>query len=161
MKPDDAGSISTRNGLRVSKKAYDDWQARSRKNALDRRNKTPRMATSPKPKTTKKSESPTDWPAKVRKLAKKRSGGICETDNCTNAATELHHRKKRRHGDHRIENALHLCAVHHAGIHYAERRARDLGRIVHSTADPAAVVVQLNEHRRVLLTPTGTYQEAA
>lgn len=112
-------------------------------------------------RSLKQKRSRNEWSAKVKRQAAQRSGGTCEIDDCHATADHLHHRKKRRHGDHRIENALHLCAVHHDIVHSLEAESQRLGFIVHSTDDPAAVVVQLNPRRRVLLAGDGTYQEAA
>lgn len=73
-----------------------------------------------------------------------RSGGYCEVRasvRCTGVASHRHHRKLRRHGNHTLENLLHVCTHCHEEIHghpdvsYARRW------LLHSTDDPATMPV--------------------
>jgi hypothetical protein len=106
----------------------------------------------------------TKWPPAIRRLASRRSGGVCEIDG-EHPADHLHHRKGRRHGDHRICNALHVCWFHHEMIHGRAgggtiARSYELGWIVPSHLDPADIPAVLHDEPR-LLTLDGDYREAA
>lgn len=150
----------TRNGLPVDPAKDRDWRRRSaQKYAAKQRQRRheARLATKVKP-----AKPGNDWPARTRKLAKQRSGGWCEIGgNCR--ATDLHHRKARRHRDHRVENALHLCRRHHDLLGTAGVRATALvyGWIVPSGRDPARTPVLLASGERAMLTADGRYEDAA
>lgn len=160
MTRDDAGGIKPRrNGLPVDPAKVRAWQirgaeryaakVRSRRNAA---RLTTRIDRRPKPGN--------DWPTAVRTAAARRSGGACEIDG-EDPAVHLHHRKLRRHGDHRICNALHVCQRHHDEIHRNRgRRSYELGWLVRSTDDPATVPAVLHDTRQ-FLTLDGDYREAA
>lgn len=70
-----------------------------------------------------------------------RSGGKCElhAPGCRGRATEFHHRRLRRSGDHRYENCLHLCLACHTWVHDHPAAAKEGGWIVPQWLDPAAV----------------------
>lgn len=149
----------SRNGLRVDAAKQREWQHRgAKKYAAKRRtsrNKN-RMTAAVKPR-------PNDWSTRVRGLGKKRSQGFCEIGGRCRA-THLHHRKFRRFGDHRIQNALHVCGWHHAFIHGDNggsiAASRDAGWIVRGHADPATIPVLIACGARVLLDGQGCYQDA-
>jgi hypothetical protein len=156
----DSDGITRRNGLKVDAAKQAAWQRRGaiRYAAKQRARKGAARHTS---KIDRRPSAANDWPPLVRKLARRRSGGVCEI--ClTEAATHLHHRKLRRHGDHRIVNALHLCAKCHQDVHRGDQRiaAYDAGYLVRSHHDPADVPVVLNDER-MLLTADGDYELAA
>lgn len=83
-----------------------------------------------------------DWSPDTRRLVRLRSGGMCEL-KCNRIADQMHHRKLRAHGDHRAENCLHLCRMHHDWIHANVMDAYGRGWLVRSTLDPALVKVEL------------------
>lgn len=83
-----------------------------------------------------------DFSSKTRALVRARSGGVCEAaivGVCMGRAGQMHHRKLRRHGDHRPVNALHVCQSCHDYIHLHPKWARTLGLLLRSSADPDAV----------------------
>lgn len=102
---------------------------------LPKKRKQPRRQVASKPAETG------DWSTDVRKEVRLRSRGVCEL-GCNRPATEMHHRKLRRHGDHSAINCLHVCANHHRWIHDHVFDSYQLGWLVRSTLDPAAVVVE-------------------
>lgn len=83
------------------------------------------------------------FPASVRKVVAKRSGGVCE--GCGNApATEFHHRRfKSRGGKDTVPNCLHLCGWgNHTGCHgLAHSASPPPGWAVHSWESPELVPV--------------------
>lgn len=84
-----------------------------------------------------------DWTPETRAIVRRRSGGLCEWAGCNAVATDMHHRKLRRFGDHRPVNCLHLCAFHHNGVIHAQvLYARGHGFIVRSTLDPEMVEIR-------------------
>ena len=85
-----------------------------------------------------------DWSPEVRKEVRLRSGGMCEL-KCNKIATSMHHRKLRRHGDHRAVNCIHLDRGCHDWIHAHVFESYQLGWLVRSTLDPADVPVELPE----------------
>lgn len=158
-----AAGIS-RNGLPVDPVKQREWQRRGAVNyaAKRRRNQLQHNQARLTTKIAPASSQPrkrNDWPAAVRRLAVKRSGGVCERCG-EEPASELHHRKSRRCRDHRICNALHLCAWCHDWIDDNPKAARLSGWIVPSTLDPAVIAVTVIG-RRVILTDTGDYEMAA
>lgn len=156
----DADGIS-RNGLRVDRAKQLAWQRRGAE-AYAARQRARRSAARLTTRIDRaKPANRNDWPAAVRNLARRRSGGVCEL--CLeHPAEHLHHRKSRRHHDHRIVNALHLCHRCHDRIHTSRSRtaAYDAGHLVRALDDPAAIAVVLPVGR-VLLTDDGDYLEEA
>lgn len=150
----DAHGIS-RNGLHVDLAKQRAWRIRGAQ-----RYAAKRRAGNARARMTTRISPANDWPPLVRKMATKRSGGVCEI--CVNRkATSLHHRRGRRSRDHRIVNALHLCGWCHDAVHCgSRRRAETHGWIVRQTSEPADIPVLLGGVE-VTLTDTGTYQEAA
>lgn len=80
-----------------------------------------------------------------------RSGGRCERCG-QEEATDLHHRKRRDSGDHRVVNLLDLCRDCHAHVHNNPLESLERGWIVASERDPEAVAARL-----VLWTVMPTY----
>lgn len=70
---------------------------------------------------------------------RRRSGNRCEIHGCPHRATQFHHRKLRRHGDHRAVNCLHICTDHHVEIHDNVEVSYVMGWLVPSYKDPADV----------------------
>lgn len=85
---------------------------------------------------------PTGFPENVRQEVRRRSGGRCEILACDKRADHFHHRKLRRHGDHRSVNTLHVCNEHHQWIHANVEASITMGWIVPSWKDPAEVPVR-------------------
>lgn len=52
----------------------------------------------------------------ARPIVAKRSGGMCERCGAARAS-DMHHRKLRRHGDHGPANLVHLCGSGTTGCH--------------------------------------------
>lgn len=161
-----------RNGIRVDPAKQRDWQKRgavkyaAKRQANQLQHNQARRTTKIAPSTAAPKKR-NDWPPATRKLAKLRSGGVCELDG-TSRATHLHHRKFRRHRDHRIQNALHVCDRCHDVIHGHGSKDASIetsvlmGWIVPANQDPAKVSVLLpNTEGRVLLDDRGHYLEAA
>jgi len=63
---------------------------------------------------------------------------------CHGAAQHVHHRKLRRHGDHRPANLLHVCYACHDAIHSSWYAATAYARhfLLRSYQDPEAHPVQ-------------------
>lgn len=106
-----------------------------------------------------------DVPLSTRLSVNKRSKGRCEV--CfVSAATDVHHRKRRREKDHSVTNCLHLCRACHRRTHERPAASRDRGWIVSSCVDDPATVPVLYRGVWVVLTdeaellptsrPTGT-----
>lgn len=110
----------------------------------------------PKKKTlVQLKEEGKDWPDHVREAALRRAGHQCEVglEGCkVFMGLQLHHRKLRRHGDHRLENAIVACFWCHQisphAIHSGEMVmvdgvlklvAEHLGWFVRSYSDPALI----------------------
>lgn len=94
------------------------------------------LARTAMPKSSGK--SPTDWSPSVRAAAVARSGGWCEFPECDKQATNLHHRLRReRPGADCVDNAMHLCALHHTFVHSVGREAYVRGWLLR-TGDPIA-----------------------
>lgn len=73
-----------------------------------------------------------------RAIVLARSGGRCEwrdldLERCVNQAEHLHHKLRRRHGDHSPENLMHVCLVHHDWIHRNVKKAEIMGYLKRST----------------------------
>jgi len=110
-----------------------------------------------------------DVPPATRDLLRQRSRGRCEAARyaagCTQAATDVHHRKRRRDGGHAIANLVDLCRACHRWAHDHPAEARDLGLIVSAFADPAEAPLLVlhratGERWPALLTDDGAYQLA-
>lgn len=81
----------------------------------------------------------------VRAIVAARSGGACEaraTRACTGRAAHVHHRKLRRHGDHRPVNLLHVCVMCHDAIHGNVERAYGYGWLIPSYGVPEDIPVR-------------------
>lgn len=116
------------------------WSKIKRKHEL--RRSAPLTSTKGLKRSPIKSRGPTkDIPPKTRKAVERRSKGLCEIEHedCTGVAVSMHHRKLRRHGDHRACNLIHLCQVMHGYIHDHTWVAYQEGWLVHSTDDPATI----------------------
>lgn len=88
-----------------------------------------------------KKARPNGFPERTRLAVRRRSGGRCEagSKHCSGPAAHLHHRKLRRHKDHSVVNALHVCRACHEHIHANPGVAYLMGWLVHEWADPAQV----------------------
>lgn len=78
-------------------------------------------------------------PKSTREALSQRSGGRCEAGlaGCTGKATEAHHRKPRRSGDHSLDNLADLCAhCHKACIHGNPFWSYHHGWLVRSGSQP-------------------------
>ncbi len=73
------------------------------------------------------------------KVVYRRSGGHCEMPGCQRLTDELHHRKLRRHGDHRPVNLMHLCREHHRLVHDNPETSYENGWLVHGYDDPGMI----------------------
>lgn len=92
-------------------------------------------------KSKRSTRAGTIIPAASRKEVRRRSGGKCEIvhDGCLGMGTSMHHRKLRRHGDHRPCNLIHVCAVMHRRIHDDVEVSYGQGWLVRGHDDPEAV----------------------
>jgi hypothetical protein len=91
------------------------------------------------------SKAPNDIPVAERRAVEARSGGWCEarvSARCTGTAVHKHHRKLRRHRDHRAINLLDVCTFCHDVIHAHPADAYARGLLLRSTDDPAAVPIR-------------------
>jgi len=79
--------------------------------------------------------------ARVSQEIMYRSRLNCEAalPGCEGRGVHLHHRKLRRHGDHRTVNGLHVCRSCHDRIHNHPGEAFELGLLVHPWDDPAHI----------------------
>lgn len=87
----------------------------------------------------------------ARAVIRIRSRGLCEirwAPDCRGVAGdgEPHHRKLRRHGDHRPVNGLDTCPPCHRWAHDNVAAARVVGVIVASWHDAASVPVTVGPH---------------
>jgi hypothetical protein len=96
-----------------------------------------------------------------RRAGSPRSDQAASASGASAEAVHLHHRKLRRHGDHRIVNALHVCTT-------ATTRSTTRAQLVlharlpgQAHRDPADVAVRFDDVTPTFLTLTGTYREAA
>lgn len=126
----------------------------TRSNAsLTRATPIPRASAKPKPGVT----------PETRALVLTRCGGRCEAcgKNLERGGVDLHHRQRRRGGDHSPANLVALHPSCHTvapeAVHQRPAWAREQGLIVHSTDDPAITPLMLPSGRRVLLDPAGGY----
>lgn len=91
---------------------------------------------------------PTDFSSETRAALALRSGGRCEVQmpGCCGkrpgAKLQAHHRKRRRHGDHSLANAIHACMNCHTALPMAIHAdivvAYKNGWLVREQLDPAA-----------------------
>lgn len=82
-----------------------------------------------------------DQMAPARPVVADRSGDMCE--RCGMArATDVHHRKLRRHGDHKAANLAHLCHLCHMDVHAHPADSYATGFMVRSVNDPRVVPVR-------------------
>lgn len=102
------------------------------------------------PRARQRSGKPKPDPVtpEVRAQVHARSGGKCEARfsvACSGEGQHLHHRKLRRHGDHRAVALLDTCWNCHTAapdsIHRDTKRAVKQGMLVPSWNDPAEVPV--------------------
>lgn len=98
--------------------------------------------------------------AAARPIVRDRSRGVCERCGMA-AATDMHHRKLRRHGDHDPANLVHLCRACHGAVHAKPEAAHAAGFIVWRHEDPRALPIEHGIFGRVLLEDAGTYGLAA
>jgi hypothetical protein len=86
---------------------------------------------------------PTGFTEDTKARVRRRSANQCEAraEDCTHKASQFHHRKLRRHGDHRHQNCLHVCLECHATIHSQVEVSYVMGWLVPSHADPEKVPV--------------------
>ena len=115
------------------------------------------LARKPARSRAKRTKAP-DWTTDVRETVARRSRGVCELrlTDCTGQATDMHHRLRRREGNHTAVNALHCCRRCHQDAHASPKIARVAGWIVPSWDDPATVPVRIRS-REVWLTDDGKY----
>lgn len=76
-------------------------------------------------------------PPKVRQQVRERSAGQCElraAADCSFAATEQHHRQRRREGGHPLSSVVDSCGACHRYAHGHPQQARDRGWIVSAFA---------------------------
>lgn len=92
--------------------------------------------------------------AGARPVVGERSGGMCERCGAARAS-DVHHRKLRRFGDHLAANLLHLCHACHMWVHANIAASQVAGWILHSWDDPRAVPVKHAVHGRVWLDDEG------
>jgi hypothetical protein len=77
----------------------------------------------------------------ARPVVDARSRGICERCGIQRAGHK-HHRKLRRHGDHRPANLLDLCSDCHRWVHEHVAQSYEFGYLVRSTNNPRIVPVK-------------------
>lgn len=87
---------------------------------------------------------PTGFSPEVREQVRRRACFRCEatTSACTGKLEEIHHRKLRRHGDHRLQNSLGVCRACHRFIHDNPTVSYIMGHLVHEYDDPADIPVR-------------------
>jgi hypothetical protein len=82
----------------------------------------------------------TPVPPHIREEVEARSGGTCELPDCTQAASQFHHRKMRSQGgSHSATNLLHTCQIHHLWIHENPAKSYERGWLVRSWDTPKAL----------------------
>jgi hypothetical protein len=93
----------------------------------------------------------------TRAIVLARCGGRCEACGkpLGQSGVDLHHRQRRRGGDHSPANLVALHPSCHTitpeSVHQRPAWARERGLIVRSTEDPATTPLALSSGRRVLL----------
>lgn len=98
--------------------------------------------------------------APARPVVEKRSAGMCERCGAARA-TDMHHRKLRRHGDHSPANLVHLCRTCHNWVHGNVEEALLTGFICPSWENPRLQLVKHAWLGRVRLDDDGGYEAAA
>lgn len=98
--------------------------------------------------------------APARPIVTRRSQGMCERCGAERA-TDMHHRKLRRHGDHAPANLVHLCRTCHNWAHGNPAEALLVGFIVPSWEEPRKAVVKHAWLGRVLIDDDGGWELAA
>ena len=94
-------------------------------------------ATTTEPRATS-TTSRDDIPLDVRAAVRRRSEGRCEIrlDGCSGTATGMHHRLKRTHGVHTLENIVDTCVNCHtaspAALHRNVTWSIDVGLLINS-----------------------------
>jgi len=96
--------------------------------------------------------------AAARPIVEARSGGVCELCGVRRAES-MHHRKLRRHDDHRAANLVHLCGSGttgcHGWVHANPAAAYGLGFMVRGAFNPRTARVMLAAHGWVRLLDSG------
>ena len=95
-----------------------------------------------------------------RPTVMKRSQGMCEKCGAARA-TDMHHRKLRRHGDHAPANLVHLCRTCHNWAHQNPAEALLAGFICPSWENPRKQPMKHAWMGRVLLDDEGNAERAA
>lgn len=93
-----------------------------------------------------------------RPIVEDRSGGVCERCGVARA-TEKHHRKLRRHGDHRAANLVDLCTPCHAWVHANPAAAYESGFMVRAASNPRTVPVRHARRGWVQLIDSGATKQ--
>ena len=115
-----------------------------------------RKARARAPRSPQEPRTPPGWGEDTRETVERRSGGRCEVrvHGCSDVATDLHHRQRRREGNHTPVNALHCCRHCHQTVHALPAVSRAAGWIVSAYADPATAAVRVRG-RMVMFTDDG------
>lgn len=133
----------------------------SRGTPLTRATPMPRVGASPKPAAAKPRKPGVTTETRAVVLA--RCAGRCEAcgKDLDRGGVDLHHRQRRRGGDHSPVNLVALHPACHTvapeAVHQRPAWARERGLIVRSTDDPAVTPLVLPSGRRVLLDSAGSY----
>ncbi|KQT75384.1 HNH endonuclease [Microbacterium sp. Leaf436] len=98
--------------------------------------------------------------AKARPAVQSRSKGRCEKCGLQ-AATDIHHRKLRRHGDHAPANLVHLCRTCHNLVHDKGYKEPESGFLLKSWDNPRVVRVRHALFGWVRLDDAGGWETAA
>lgn len=87
---------------------------------------------------------PPGFTEETKGQVRRRSGNRCEAraTGCTGDAHHFHHRKLRGHGDHSVENCLHVCASCHGHIHARPAKSYLMGWLVHAWQEPRDVLIK-------------------
>ena len=93
--------------------------------------------------------------APARPVVERRSGGMCERCGAARA-TDKHHRKLRRHGDHAPANLVDLCRTCHNWVHAHPAEALLAGFMCPSWENPRLQPVKHAWLGRVLLVDDGS-----
>lgn len=100
----------------------------------------------PRPVASRRTTPPDPVTPAVRLAVAERSGDQCEVGihrRCTGHSEHLHHRKLRRHGDHRPQNLLAVCTFCHDAIHgplLALGVSYENGWLLHGWDDPEKIL---------------------
>jgi hypothetical protein len=101
--------------------------------------------------------------ATLERLLQDRAAGRCECcGHALRGRCQRHHRKlKSQGGLNDVTNLVVICANCHNTIHLNPQWSTEHGWIVPAHQHPARVKLTLWDNRRVRLTTTGSYQQAA